>query len=60
MGNCKSTKHIQTQIFEDALLPSLKLTAKALKNGGWKTSFLSGRPIFSGYMLVFGGVRVEH
>ena len=38
-------------------LPSLKLTAKALKNGGWKTilSFWVSA-FFSGNMLVFGGM----
>ena len=37
-----------------SVLPSLKLTAKALKNGGWNTTLLLlGRPIFRGENVSF-------
>ena len=38
------------------ILPSLKLTFLPLKMDGWNTTFLLGRPIFRGELLVSGRV----
>ena len=38
-------------------IPSLKLTFSPLKMDGWNTTFLLGRPIFRGELLVSGRVH---
>ena len=51
----KSSWPILKSLWMRYFLPSLKLTWH-LKNDGWKTTFLLGRPIFRGKLLVSGSV----